>query len=77
MWTATWMQCMSQDGGVISVGHTYLSTHLTWATKVSYTDLSVTRPTHLREKNGASGFSLASPSHFPAALAFWASGRRT
>jgi hypothetical protein len=62
---------MSQDGGVISVGHTYLSTHLTWTTKVSYTDLSGDKTNPIfDEKNGANGFAVASNVAFPGSIGF-------
>jgi len=62
---------MSQDGAVVSLGHTYGSEHLNWLTKVSYTDLSGDKTNPIfGDKNGASGFAAASTVAFPGSIGF-------
>lgn len=62
---------MSQDGGVISLGHTYDSEHLVWMTKISYTDLSGDKTNPIfDDKNSANGFAVASNVAFPGCIGF-------
>lgn len=62
---------MSQDGVVASVAHTYNGQHVVWASKVSYTDLSGDKTNPIfDDKNGASGFGLASTVAFPGSIGF-------
>ncbi|HEY6130377.1 MAG TPA: DUF2860 family protein [Halioglobus sp.] len=62
---------MSQDGGVVALGHTYSSQHLNWVTKVSYTDLSGDKTNPIfGDKNSANGFSVASIVAFPGSIDF-------
>ena len=62
---------MSQDGAVASLGHTYLSEHLNWMTRVSYTDLSGDKTNPIfGDRNGASGFAIASTVAFPGCIDF-------
>jgi hypothetical protein len=62
---------MSQEGGVISLGHTYESQHLNWATKISYTDLSGDKTNPIfDDKNSANGFAVSSVVAFPGSIGF-------
>lgn len=62
---------MSQDGAVFSVAHAYNGEHVVWANKVSYTDLSGDKTNPIfGDKNGASGFGLASSVAFPGCVDF-------
>jgi len=62
---------MSQDGVVVSVAHNYDGQHVIWASKVSYTDLSGDKTNPIfDDKNGASGFGLASSVGFPGSVGF-------
>lgn len=62
---------MSQDGAVFSVGHTYNNDSIVWTSKLSYTDLSGDKTNPIfGEKNGASGFGLASAVSFPGSVDF-------
>jgi len=62
---------MSQDGGVLSLGHTYNSEHLKWLTKISYTDLSGDKTNPIfDDKNSASGFGVSSVVAFPGTIGF-------
>lgn len=62
---------MSQDGAVFSLAHNYDSQHLQWVNKVSYTDLSGDKTNPIfDDKNGASGFGVASMVGFPGSIGF-------
>jgi hypothetical protein len=62
---------MSQDGVVISLAHNYEGQHTIWVNKVSYTDLSGDKTNPIfGNKNGASGFGLASAVSFPGCVDF-------
>lgn len=62
---------MSQDGGVLSLGHAYNSEHLKWLTKISYTDLSGDKTNPIfDDKNSASGFGVSSVVAFPGTIGF-------
>ncbi len=62
---------MSQDGAVFSVGHTFQGQHVTWASKVSYTDLSGDKNNPIfGDKNSGTGFGAASTVGFPGSIGF-------
>lgn len=62
---------MSQDGAVFSLAYDYNGPHIQWVNKVSYTDLSGDKTNPIfDDKNGASGFSVASMLGFPGSIGF-------
>jgi hypothetical protein len=64
-------KAMAQDGVTLSVGHAYMADNLTWISKLSYTDLSGDKTNPIfDDKNGASGFGVASTVGFPHAIGF-------
>jgi hypothetical protein len=64
-------KAMAQDGVAFSVAHAYVADHLTWLSKISYTNLSGDKTNPIfDEKNGASGFAVASTVGFPGSIGF-------
>jgi hypothetical protein len=64
-------KAMAQDGATFSLGHTYQGEDIIWTSKIAYTDLSGDKTNPIfDDKNGASGFALASNVAFPGSIGF-------
>ena len=64
-------KAMAQEGVGFALSHAYEADNLVWLSKVTYTDLSGDKNNPIfGEKNGASGFGVASTVGFPHSIGF-------